>query len=248
MNLTKIAPKDFEYFCFSMRRSGHHAVINWILLNFQSYVHYNNCFSKENELYTESERNIVKLGSFPYEIKILSFEDRPVFAHESHFWGSFESILAAGSVGRLYRKKNILVLRDAYNTFASRLKKGIKIKKYDLDLWKIYAKEFLGETNFLGSDCIKISFNNWFSKKQYREDLALKFNRPNADKGLLDVPSFGDGSSFDGLDYNKNGQKMNVLKRWKSFYKNKDYENVITDKEIKELNKKIFNFSIQKIH
>jgi hypothetical protein len=247
----KVPQEHQEYFFFGMKRSGNHCVINWICQHFDSYIHYNNCFISNNKIYVNFEEEIIKKGKEPYQIKLISFEDRPEIINNK-FNSRIEKVL------EIEHKKIIILLRDAYNTYASRYmkkqnpKKGLESWNYfwtnynDQNLWIDQAKKYLNRD----SNQININFNNWFLYKNYREKISQIFGRDHTDAGLDIVPHQGAGSSFDGLKYNKNAQKMNILKRYKYFLKDKNFiENIVLNKEIKDLNKKIFNFFVeQKIY
>lgn len=256
--MIKVPDQEYLYFAYGMKRGGHHAVLNWVLGHYDSWLYCNNCLQLDGQIQVQYDSDIRNKGEKPYEMKLLSFEDRPNFSESS-----FESICKS------YKpKKNILILRDVYNTFASRFQKKRFphefakkqqcldeknwIEKWinfnDVSIWKKYALEFVGETNFMG-DAIKIKYNSWFSNKQYRIELSKNFSHNFTDVGLEDVLDFGLGSSFDQLKFHKKAQQMNVISRWKEFYKDEEYINCVTsDKEIEKLNKEIFNLSIPKIY
>ena len=239
-----VPEEKYDFYVYGMKRSGHHAIINWILNHYNSSIYYNNCIAQNDKIYYANENEILKRGNEPYSIKVLSFEDRPNIDQSS-----IETVYK-------YRKpkKNILVLRDAYNNYASRFEKKTYphklnwTKKWhnydDVEIWKKYAREFIGETNYL--DAIKINYNSWFQDIEYRKKLSKNFGK-FTDKGFQQVPKFGNGSSFDSQKFNNNAQEMKVLERWKKFFNDKDYcEKIIKDKELEELNKKIFNFVLPK--
>lgn len=250
-----IIPEEHqEYFFFGLKRGGNHCVINWILEHFESYVHYNNCFFKNDNFYVNYENEIKKKGKEPYEIRILSFEDRPIEL-EKKFNSNFEKISKV-----IESKKKILLLRDAYNTYASRYMKKMNPEAHmknwndmwtnynDAKLWTSYAKEYLCPMT-LKNNLLRINYNFWFSKKEYREELSEKFDRKHTDKGLQKVLENGGGSSFDKMKYNSIAQKMRVLSRYKNFINNKDFiKKIILNKEIKKLNSEIFGFHINFKH
>lgn len=244
--MIEINNEKIDYAVYGMKRSGHHAIINWISNHYNSFIHYNNCFIENNSIFVANKNEVTKNGDYPYELKILSFEDRPVFEESS-----FDNIKKLN-----LNCKNILILRDAYNNYASRFVRKIspvnkqwnKIwKNYDdVDIWINYANEFIGKTNYLNS--IKINYNKWFSCENYRKELSNNFGN-FTDRGLLDVLNFGGGSSFDNISFDKNAQKMNVLNRWKYFYFEKNYvEKILNNDEIKKLNYEIFNILMPKIY
>lgn len=237
-----VSKENIDYFVFGMKRSGHHAIINWILNHYDSFIYYNNCIIKNNKLHYTEKNGIIKNGTPPYEIKLLSFEDRKNINQSS-----------IKSISKIKKPiKNILIIRDAYNNYASRFEKKINksnanwVKNWhnydDVEIWKNYAKEFIGETNYLNA--IKINYNLWFQDIEYRKEISKNFG-VFTDKGFEEVPKFGNGSSFDYKKFDNHAQKMKVLERWKNFYNDSNYyKKIVLDKEIKELNEKIFNFSL----
>lgn len=243
--MIKVPEEEYDFHVYGMKRSGHHAVVNWILHHYDSSVYYNNCILKKNYFYYANDTEIFKTGNEPYSIRVLSFEDRPDIKESS-----IELVSKHNKP-----KKNILILRDAYNNYASRFEKKIYPHKEkwnktwrnydDVGIWKTYAKEFIGETNYLNS--IKINYNFWFSSIEYRKELSKNFGT-FTDKGLQQVLDFGAGSSFDYQKFNDKAQEMKVLQRWKRFYFDRHYyKKIILDKEIEQLNKKIFGFVLPKI-
>ena len=150
-------------------------------------------------------------------------------------------------IGESLNKYDILILRDAFNFFASRCAKwehlsGIRDKQQLVELWKIYAKEYLGETRYLTNNKVVISFNDWFLDKEYRQILANKLNVPFNDAGLNKMMNRGEGgrSSFDAKKFHSNPQAMKVLERWKQLADNDFYRDIFQDKELVELSNRIF--------
>jgi hypothetical protein len=240
-----LVPEDnYDFYIYGLKRGGHHAIINWILQHYESSIYYNNCMFENNNFYFANNSEVFKKGNEPYCIKVLSFEDRPNIDESS-----IEIVSKKNKP-----KKNIIILRDAYNNYASRFEKKIypHKKKWneiwhnydDVEIWKKYAKEFIGETNYLNA--IKINYNSWFKDIEYRKKISKNFGN-FTDKGFLQVLDFGAGSSFDYQNFDNNAQEMKVLERWKKFFNDKHYyEKIIQDKELEELNKKIFNFVLPK--
>ena len=243
-----VPDEEYRYFAYGMKRGGHHAVLNWVLGHYESWIYCNNCLCPNGRIQVQYESDIRTKGEKPYKMTLLSFEDRPNFSESS-----FDSVSKADKKPT----RNILILRDAYNTFASRFKK----KRFphiegwadgwinfdDTSIWKKYALEFLGATNFM-ENAIKINYNKWFVEGEYRKEVSKNFG-DFTDKGLEDVLDFGLGSSFDYFEFHGRAQQMDVVGRWKEFYKDEEYINCLTsDKEIEELNREIFGTSIPRLY
>lgn len=236
----KSSQHDLVY-VFAIRRSGHHAIINWLMpyLGF-NVQHKNNCEYKESGEFYIHSRGDNRKTSFDVKNKwrrLINFEDPDL---------SKLSKLPKNPI-------RIIVLRDPYNNYASRLQFKIRnlnkiINWMDFNLWIQFAKEFIGETNFIGNNCLKINYNEWFKNIEYRRSIGKKicshFKTEYFDNDIEAVRGFGGGSSFDGLRFNGKASKMKVLERWKTLIHHKQFEPIIKNKQIAELTKKIFKESI----
>lgn len=135
-------------------------------------------------------------------------------------------------VGTTKNLCSLLVLRDPFNLFASRLKLSDSAGyiRRGQRLWPIYAREFLGETNYLGDSKIAVDYNAWFRSEGYRAELCCKLGVPFSDVGLQEVPRHGDGSSFDKREYDGRAQEMKVLERWESYIGLPEYTALFDEK------------------
>jgi hypothetical protein len=160
----------------------------------------------------------------------------------------------------------VMLLRDPFNLFASRYrffhrtndirresnKRALKssqrtngnsgIAWYDklaVERWKEYAREFSGETNFLGKKHL-INYNRWFADAGYRKAVIKKFGFAFTDKKLNFVPANGYGSSFDLRTKDGKAQEMDVLNRWKVLSSFGKFKNIFADKELLELAENIY--------
>lgn len=147
----------------------------------------------------------------------------------------------------------ILVIRDIFNFIASRVKSGRELTVEDLaennvrlastiELWKTYAREYLGITNYLPQK-VSVNFNKWFTDCGYRKNLSKMFC---VDREILNwdtVSTYGGGSSFD--NQNINASQMKVLERWREYENIAAYRNLFqNDMELVSLSERIFG----KIH
>lgn len=141
---------------------------------------------------------------------------------------------------------NILILRNPYNLTASRIKgSGLRAALVALPLWEDHALEFLGDTNYLGSNCVKILFDSWFSSDFYRNDISKKIEvHPDPEMVHKVADSGWIGSSFDGLSI-KDARDMKVLDRWKYYLKDRQFSDIFRNNpKVNELAFKIFgNFA-----
>jgi hypothetical protein len=141
---------------------------------------------------------------------------------------------------------NILLLRDAYNLFASRFKQEEKDrnKKWTSEMavqrWAEHADEYLGNTSHLGKNVIKVNYNAWCTNCEYRRTIAKRLNLEFTDAGFNRVSHFGAGSSFDGLKYDQRASEMKVLERWRLLSKNKKFLRIFRHTVLIDRTERIF--------
>lgn len=237
-NIIKLEQDKDICYVFALKRSGHHAVMDWFMpcLGF-NLMHHNNCS------YLKSG-NIVSFGSCSKKEYSKNLGYRRIFNFEDQSLNNLKKIPA--------NVKKVMVIRDPYNNFASRVKHTDKniFRNFNFDIWISYAREFIGETNYLGDNVIKVIYNNWFKSQEYR-DLILKKIRSNFSfigvPGSLDnVPKFGDGSTFDGFSFDGSAREMDVLNRWKKIKNENILKKMLFDDELYNLTKIIFGESVAK--
>jgi hypothetical protein len=236
---------DVEIRMFGLRRSGNHAIANWILEQAQG-----------NSVFL----NNVKLNKNPFIYRYVDYPDKKLkreiwgdFSHKSCLMYSFEDVDLRAIDKKYYKEKkqwhtgrskkqfDVLVLRDPFNMYASRLK-GLGFpdtSKSDLDiltLWCQYAAEFLDETDHLPAKKIPVSYNEWCRNKDYRKRIAESLGLQFTDKGFKKLAQ---KSSFEGKSV-KNAQNLNTLSRWKHFADNPDYLNKLKRDDVIDYSQKIF--------
>jgi len=259
---------ETEIWIWHLKRGGGHALVNWIASNAgRPLFHLNNCFSKPFKVRLRKERifriisrsldgrgprrlyNLELDASTPYrsiagmhkEILVCSLENVPLDRARTEALyreGGAESIL-----GESRRRLNVMILRDAPNTFAS-VRKGKRrmrkrLKTFYPVHWADYAREFLGQRQRLPAGTIMISYNRWFSDRDYRHELAGKLGLPTSEEGLNTLSADGGGSSFSGQELRDRARKLNVLERWKHFIEDPVYLGALNS-EILELSGEIF--------
>lgn len=203
------------FLIFSMKRSGQHAIINWMMAQSKGSRHFNNCKIKNKVIVTKRGKR-VKGGDY---LTICNFEDRPIVM-------PFKYV------------KYIVILRDPFNLVASRLrsthpKMGTKLRVP----WKQHVKKAL-----MNKRIIDINYNEWFKDVDYRHQLADRLGLSFTDAGLNKVPKIG-GSSFDRHKYDGKAQQMDVLNRWKIYANDDNFWKQI-DGEMINLSRQYFNFVV----
>ncbi len=220
---------------FGLRRSGNHALISFLMDRFRGRrIHANNLAVSGRG---QARLAVGHLTETPGESEargccLASFEDHPLRRAADLPFGS----------------KRVLVLRDPFNMFASRLQmirnrpgtshaSACSVNPRIVALWKSYAREFLGETEFLGKTIVPISFNRWLDDQAYREEIGGQFG--DASKKWPEISPFSQGSSFDGFDFADTPMQMDLLNRWKAFRKDPQYCELFDD-EVIALSQRIF--------
>ena len=212
---------------FSLCRSGHHAVIFWLINNLggcEEETHLQKYTNIETGLVYYNNIGVYK-PTFPkkYNWLITNTEDQEFISGEN----------------------NIVIVRDFYNLLASRYKKygellGLREKDYITNLqnlvatWKQHAKVLLAFPEK------GISYNFWLKGKSYRDSVASRFGIPNEVDNINYVPSIGGGSSFVGVQKEKDIESY--LHRYKQIELPENIAGEIAaDKELEDFNLALHN-------
>lgn len=243
---------DKVLFIYTMSRSGHHAIINWIQCQFKGKsIHYNHCFKgwgskKLIPMHgAGGAREIVMPGKG--SLKIYSIEDLDPFDYQKHDFDSFPEL-------RDSEVTYMWIIRDPYNWLASSLSKngpGAKPDKHmtnelgytgtRIELYMKQIQEFKGETTHIPHEIMDVSYNDWVISKLYRRDLAKTLDLPFTDAGLNEVSKFGGGSTFDGMGFQGRAQQMKVINRWETWSDSQRFLDCLTP-ELIEFSEDYFKF------
>ena len=245
----------------NLGRSGSHAVIRWIMALASGKA----CFLNDakpnknpflsysgNDLKGIDKKNLYLDGNGKITEKDLlmySYEEYPLpLAFNREFEKNHDKF-----VGKSKNRYDIIILRDPFNFFASRIKLeeyGIrsmhihvvdeKTKKLMIKFWKDYAKEFLGYTSYLKNNKVVVSYNRWFADENYKKELAKKLGLKYRFVPDKFVSKYGPGSSFDGRKFDGRASQMKVMERWKLYKNIPFYRSIFKDDELMSLSKKIF--------
>jgi len=220
------------------RQGGQHGVVRWLMAQFNGIY-----FWKNN---AGIRHNILEISKFP-DMSLFK-KNKKIFIDENLiaiFAGYEDTTLAR--VNRFEflkfadKQYNIIVLRDPYNLFASKIYNWTKNSPHKrqqyskkLKVWKQKAREVLNK------ECYFINFNKWFVNKKYRKEIISwfpEFTFTDDNKEL--VRGLGK-SSFDKKEFNGKASQMNLLKRYKTVIDDPLMKNLIEDKEVTELSNQIF--------
>jgi hypothetical protein len=237
-----------------MSRSGNHAVINWILSQANGRTCFINCAEpKFNPFQTarpldDGRTVLANYPDFDLASELrgeFSAKDLLIYSHEDCFLGTmvrgaFEQEHDA-MVGPSRQRADVLILRDPYNLFASRLHGGFGDVSNDIAMriWKQHAREFTGDKRYLKQRRVLIAYNRWASDRAYRRCIAAELGIEFGDGSIAEVPAAGNGSSFDGRRYHGSATRMKTLERWKHFAGDRAFA-ALFDRDVHEMSRRIF--------
>jgi len=226
-----------------LQRSGNHAVINWILKQCKSnYLFFNDVdpvdpLSRSRIVEESCNSNEVGCLLYSYEDRLLNVISSAKFYPKVNTYNT-----------KIKKRYDVLVIRDPFNLFASRLKHSAVPTDTSLyisglstpNLWITYAKEYLNETSYLNNNKVVINYNRWCISESYRREIANALELNFTDSGFHEITKYGQGSSFDKTAFNGNANMMNTDSRWEIYKNDQEYIALFRDKKIIELSNKIF--------
>ena len=254
-----------EYRITGLMRTGNHAIINWLFSQldepkcFLNYIDDSKnpfiFFKRKGTLtqfpQTYFENSCLKCEALgflkPKEALIYSFED--AYLKDVYSERFLKNIRRW--VGKSEKVYNILLIRDPYNLFASRLKREEKYKnRYSLknprerkeviEIWKQYAREFLGKTDLIPNPKVFINYNKWAISLDYRKDTARELGiKKYSDEAMNQILSIGGGSSFNEKAH-KPPSPEEIFSRWKKYSDDELFLEIFKDKELVSLSEQIF--------
>lgn len=204
-----------EIFVFGIRRSGNHALIQWLLGVLSQRIPDARGQCVVSGMFVNQQPLPIPEGTLrtpPGDVQIVSFEDQA-------------SMLADPGLldptGRSCEKRPIVILRDPYNWMASLrvyhpLWQGSE-EKFDwyIGLWVSYAENFFAKER---KDIFPLKFCEFRRSEDKRRQLAGYVGEPFTDRGLnwIEGPAKGGpGSSFDWASYEGKAQEMDLDGRWR---------------------------------
>jgi hypothetical protein len=278
---------DVEIVFFSIMRSGHHAVIDWVrrqttqpVVNLNCCIYYNSVsfdawnMTKRKQL-NKSDSNFAGGGLFYHGTNA----EPQAFAHiegrerledivdnarswEAHNWRQAQIAEHRGQYlwnlenfplnrlatipwqkaarGNSKRHVFVVIIRDPYNLFASRMRGEFPVDSKSFVLWKQYAKAYLYFLKHPKPGIVFINFNRWLTDSEYRQQLAVELGYATDITRIEDIR--GTGSSFTGKTAYSQSQISELSERWKIYEHNAAFRNLF-DKETKELSRKIFGIN-----
>lgn len=221
---------DLEIRLVGMSRSGNHALVNWILAQTSGRACFLNCAEPGSNPFRSArplDDGAVCHASYPeFDLERereghFTFKKLLLYSHEDCFLGyvrkTDDEFLHDQWHGPSRRRVDVLLLRDPFNLFASRIKttNQQESQRTALRIWKQHAREYLGQRTLLRDDRLLVSYNRWVADAAYRRSIAEALGLDFSDAGRQDVPRVAAGSSFDGRAFHGRAADMNVTERWR---------------------------------
>jgi len=226
-----------EVRAYGLMRSGNHAIIEWIQNQYPGQItcFLNNIKHGDHDPYTNYSQRVLTGIDGPIDTEVLrtmkkrlliySYEDRQELEFnqnnilKSIFQPDFEKNRQY-YLGTSRHQFDMLIIRDPFNFFASRLKLlqvrgpqgGVSDPGLILQNWKTLAREALILAQDPQPGKIVANFNRWVADHNYRKDLSQRLMGSFNDSSIDKIPQFGGGSSF--RDSDKLTMSM-ILANWK---------------------------------
>ena len=252
---------------YALRRSGQHAIIFWFLKKFELHLeptsHQSDHFCSPDRVsvhfYNDQPIWPADYNKTNNHYNNIAFKENLSFKNSTFITRNFEDKCLHP---RLVDGKNIIIVRDILNLVASRWKmvqQAIDQQPY------LYTQEsatnlllkFITKTvpkiihiwkkhviylNSPDPKNVAISYNEWVSSLEYRNQICNILNIPKEVDIINQVPHHGRGSSF--IRY-KLDKPSNYLSRYTQVnFPKKIIESLLYDKHLIQLNKDFFNIQI----
>ncbi|WP_406648452.1 hypothetical protein QEZ52_05280 [Aliisedimentitalea scapharcae] len=226
-----------------MRRSGNHAIANWLMRNAPTgtSVFLNNCKPNRDPLQHFSALEVNRhhvaggdaAGDLPSRVAkagdgallLISYEDTSPAEMKRHR-------RLSGPLDEAAIDHDILIYRSFLNWSASLLKKLQGNPSYSLSRrLSMVLRAMDNYTRLLalvargqGAETC-ICYDTWVQSASYRQDILVRLNLPVADTDVGEVQKYGGGSSFQ--KQSASGDELRVLDRWHQMQTEPDYQLVL---------------------
>ncbi len=213
---------------WAMKRSGQHAIIDWITTHTQGPIlHVNNpLYERDCRFYHNVAPLLAKTdGSddrwINKSLYIFNVEDGDLTKHPKLVEKNLpiRKRVPCLKCGPSERVVNILVVRDPANLWASRIRVVDQQKKNPkewlgagaLQKYRHYLREILNQTNYLGHERVIVHFDRWTAEEACRLEIGRHLGLTGAFQEQYEkISQFGGGSSF-----GKGAKIDTVNARWK---------------------------------
>lgn len=232
---------DVAIFLFGLRRSGNHALVDWLKGHFrpEEVAFLNSAdlapFRLDGDTYSVDFGKYRNLRRRPGQrVLIVSYENLdPLLFPRSR------------NAGIAARSHGLILLRDLLNMAASIARSAREAPsfayRYRLrdfpDLWCRYAHLHLAPPGGWKA----ISYNAWVENAAYRAHLQRSLGLPMIEVSRDHVSAIGGGSSFEGTSRDGEAAKMAVLRRWEEMQDDPMFQFLLlAEDEALDLNERLF--------
>ena len=217
------------YIMIAHQRSGHHGALNWVCTQHGNITHMNNPKLINDGHGAQPNRPDSGYTTYGAGHDVFLNLESMELERLQHTWMKSEFIKCFDNIRyilHIRRFRNWLastachpgnkcMLKNPTPKMQAKWDRMIRIYHHHLE-WAKDASMLPGKT--------VIQFDRWFAEKPYRELIAKKLGLDFTDAGLLTVPRFASGSTFDKRKYDGKAQDMGVLERWKQAEDNPLYQ------------------------
>lgn len=201
-----------------LQRSGNHAILGWVESLFPGAVFHND---QRHGLFAD-EGARADLLSEHAPCTIVSFEDS---ANRTDRRGTrlTESLAPLpDDVAASFEVHRLVILRDPYNTWASRVAANARAAEFGRPLtsdpsWDLYRANWLALAELAGRPGWRpVLFNRWRADEGYRRALCADLGGTYSEATLDAVSHRGGGSSFEGVPRPSYTQMLRQLPKYAS--------------------------------
>lgn len=186
---------------YGLQRSGNHAILGWVESLFPRCVFHND---ERHALFADPQATAARLADRA-PCTIVSFEDS---ANRTARPGTLLADGPAPLPGTAAAGRDIhrlAILRDPYNTWASRVAANARAAEFGRPLtsdpsWQLFRDNWLAMAALAGRPGWRaVLFNRWRDEAAYRRALCAELGGSYSEATLDAVSHRGGGSSFEGV-------------------------------------------------
>lgn len=249
-----------EFVVVGLRRSGNHALLQWLLTGLgHQWVFFNNARPRRQLFRVAYDTERHNLSCAEVEALADPTQRQRFTGQLVHSYEDF-SIAALGEwlqqqpplFGSVEQRVCLLLLRDPYNLFASRLHASrqatdghawLPFDRYSIpwlcESWVEHALEFSGQTHHL-PNLVTVSYTQFVTNPDYRQQLAQRLSITPDDTIMHRVAPTANGSSFDGCRFDGQAEQMALFTRWQQVREDPRYCQAVADPRLAPLAAEIF--------
>lgn len=220
---------------YGQRRTGSHAIANWITSHFKTSCYINDSYRKiriqSNELPSHKSYSIkTNLDNYP-EIIVVGVECRTDRNVHDSYMNYLKSIYNVDSID----SQEICLIRHCPNLLASHLKawgEGTYHEKIP-DVWKKFI-DFYSNNK---TQIYRLVYDHWLDT-EFTDAVAKDIGFDNHNLGTEQIPNYGGGSSFKDQVVNK----LDLKNRWKNMLNNNRFTHILQNFKYWDDHKDIFGY------